>query len=83
MNHWSESTDAMLILSVGLDLSMKKQKITDNLSTTLQSSSMSAADGQEVAELTVRTLQGMRADEYLILCFEVVENPVNDMVHSS
>ena len=40
-------------LVFGLDLSMK---ITDNLSRTLQSSSMSAADGQEVAALTVHTL---------------------------
>ena len=33
-------------------------EITDNLSRILQSSSMPAADEQEVAELTVRTLQG-------------------------
>ena len=42
-------------LVFGLDLSMKILKITDNSSTTLQRSSISAADGQEV------TLQGMRA----------------------
>ena len=60
-------------LVFGLDLSMKMLKITDNLSTTLQSSSMSAADGQEVAELTVRTLQGMKAEEYFILYFEAVK----------
>ena len=60
-------------LVFGLDLSMKILKISDNLSRTLRSSSMSAADGQEVAELTMHTLQGMRAEEYFILFFEAVK----------
>ena len=67
-------------LVFGLDLSTKILKITDNSSTTLQRSSISAADGQEVAELNVLTLQGMRAGEYFIFLFEAVKNSVNDMV---
>ena len=67
-------------LVFGLDLSTKILKITENSSTTLQRSSISAADGQEVAELNVLTLQGMRAGEYFILLFEAVKNSVNDMV---
>jgi len=35
----------------------------DNLSRTLQSSSMSAAGGQKVAALTIKTLEGMRSAE--------------------
>ena len=53
-----------------LDLSTKILKITDNSSTTLRRSSISAA---EVVELTVITLQGMRAEEYFILLFEAVK----------
>jgi len=36
---------------------------TDNLNKTLQSVSMSAAEGQHVASMTVRTLQNLRNDE--------------------
>ena len=49
-------------LLFGLQLSMKILKITDNLSRTLQKQSMSAAEGQSVAELTVKTLKSMRTD---------------------
>jgi hypothetical protein len=46
----------------GLQLSKKILKITDNLSRTLQNQKMSAAEGQAIAELTVRTLKSMRTD---------------------
>ena len=49
-------------LLFGLQLSMKILKITDNLSRTLQKQSMSAAEGQSVAELTIKTLKSMRTD---------------------
>ena len=49
-------------LLFGLQLSMKILKITDNLSRTLQKKSMSAAEGQSVAELTIKTLKSMRTD---------------------
>ena len=42
----------------GLQLGKKILKITDNLSRTLQHQSMSAAEGQAVAELTVCSLKG-------------------------
>ena len=37
--------------------------ITDNLSKMLQSQSMSAVEAQHIAELTVKTVQGMRTDD--------------------
>ena len=49
-------------LLFGLQLSMKFLKITDNLSRTLQKQSMSAAEGQAVAELTVKTLKSRHTD---------------------
>ena len=50
-------------LLFGLHLSKKMLKITDNLSHTLQKPSMSAAEGQSVAQLTVKTETSMRSDE--------------------
>ena len=38
-------------------------KHSDNLSRTLQSSTMSAAEGQKVAAMTVATLQSIRLDD--------------------
>ena len=46
----------------GLQLSKKILNITDNLSRTLQKQKMSSAEGQAIAELTVRTLKVMRTD---------------------
>ena len=57
----------------GLQLSKKILKITDNLSRTLQHQAMSAAEGQAVAELTVRTLKGMRTEESFALFFDLVD----------
>ena len=47
----------------GLLLCDRILNITDNLSKTLQSQSMSAVEAQHIAELTVKTLQGMRTDD--------------------
>ena len=47
----------------GLKLADTIFKITDNLSKTLQKTSMSAAEAQHIASLTVATLQGMRSDD--------------------
>ena len=58
-------------LLFGLHLSMKILKITDNLSRTLQTRSMSASEGQSVAELFVKTLQ-MRNDESFDAFFRLV-----------
>jgi len=49
-------------LLFGLQLSMKILKITDNLDTTLQKQSMSAAEGQSMADLMVKTLKSMHTD---------------------
>ena len=46
----------------GLLLCDRILNITDNMSKTLQSQSMSAVEAQHIAELTVKTLQGMRTD---------------------
>ncbi len=56
---------------------------SDNLSKTLQSSSMSAAEGQRIAEMTVHTLQKIRDNESFDLFWQrvlllVKENGVND-----
>ena len=47
----------------GLKLCERILLITDNLSMTLQKESMSAAEAQEIAKLTVDTLKGMRNDD--------------------
>ena len=57
----------------GLLLSKKILKITDNLSHTLQKQAMSAAEGQTVTELTVRTLKVMRTEESFALFFYLVD----------
>ena len=58
-------------LLFGLQLSMKILKITDNLSKTLQKQSLSAAEGQSVAELIVKTLKSMRTDENFTAFFDL------------
>ena len=50
-------------LLFGLKLCERILKMTDNLSKTLQSSSLSAAMAQHIASLTVTTLSKMRTDE--------------------
>ena len=59
-------------LFFGLHLCKKILKITDNLSQTLQSQSMSAAEGEDIAQLSVQTLEGLRTDESFALFFELV-----------
>ena len=57
----------------GLQLSKKILKMTDNLSRTLQKQTMSAAEGQAVAELTVCTLKAMRTEASFDLFFDLVD----------
>ena len=59
-------------LLFGLHLSKKVLQITDNLSRALQKQSMSAADGQEIAQMSLETLKGMRTDEVFSLFFALV-----------
>ena len=46
----------------GINLGFKVYSITDNLSKTIQGESMSAAESQEVAGLTIKTLESMRSE---------------------
>ena len=58
----------------GLHLSKKILKITDNVSRALQSRSLSAAEGQEMATLSVKTLQRMRTEEDFNLFYQLVNS---------
>ena len=60
-------------LIFGLKLCEKVLKITDNLSMTLQKQSLSAAQAQHVAQLTVETLKRMRTCESFENFFQLVE----------
>ena len=65
----------MLSFNMVFRLQLKKiLKITDNLSRTLQKQKMSAAEGQAIAELTVRTLKAMRTDTSFTLFFNLVDH---------
>ena len=50
-------------LLFGLKLCKRVLKITDNMSRTLQKQSLSAAEAQDIAALTAKTLKNMRTDE--------------------
>lgn len=56
----------------GLCLGHRIFMITDNLSKTLQSEKMSGTSSQRLANLTVKTLEGMRTDDNFNLFFEFV-----------
>ena len=60
-------------LLFGLHLCKKLLLITDNLSKTLQKQSLSAAEGQEVAKLSLQTLKNMRNTDSFNLFFSLVE----------
>ena len=56
----------------GAVLGEKLLRHTDNLSKTLQDSQISAAEGQQLAQMTVRTLQKLRSEQaYDLFWFEV------------
>ena len=52
---------------------------SDNLSRTLQSHHMSAAEGQTVASMTIKTLQSLRSDESFKLFWTKTLKMVNDL----
>ena len=60
-------------LLFGMHLCERILKITDNLSKTLQNKSLSAAEGNAVARLTISTLKGMRNDKMFKLFLANVE----------
>ena len=55
-----------------LKLCQRILKITDNFSKTLQKSSLSAAEAQHIAALTVTTIRKMRSDEDLDFFFKLL-----------
>lgn len=57
----------------GLHLSHRLYSQTDNLSKTLQKEKMSALEGKRLADLTVKTLEGMRNEENFKLFYETVK----------
>ena len=61
-------------LLFGLKFCERILKVTDNLSKTLQHQSLSAAQAQDIVELTVKTLKGIRTDEAFEHFFQVVEH---------
>ena len=57
----------------GLWPSCRVMKITENLSRTLQTQSISASESYGLAKMTCSTLQGMRTDDNFSLFFQRVE----------
>ena len=57
----------------GLKFCEQILKITDNLSRTLQKTSLSAADAQHIASLTITTLHKMRTNVVFQAFFDLVE----------
>ena len=57
----------------GLELGRKCFSIVDNLSRSLQRSTMSAREGQDTVKLSVKTLQSMRSEEQFNLFWKYVE----------
>ena len=60
-------------LLFGLKLCERILKITDNLSTTLQTESLSAAETQSIAADTIDTLKSIRSVEKFEFFFQLVE----------
>jgi len=63
----------------GLNLGHKLYSHTDNLSITLQKEKMSAISGKELADLTNKTMQGMRNDRDFDLFYETVTKSAKSM----
>jgi len=60
-------------LVFGLQLCKRILLITDNLSKTLQKQYLSAAESQEVVQLSLQTLKDMRSADLFDLFFSLVE----------
>ena len=57
----------------GLELGRKCLAIADNLSRSLQSSTLSACEGQEIVKSSLTTLQSIRCDQHFDLFWKYVE----------
>ena len=63
----------------GVKLGSLLLKHSDNLSKTLQKTKLSAAEGQSVASLTVKTLEKMRTDDSYHLFWERCNKEAKDL----
>lgn len=63
----------------GVSLGELVLKHSDNLSKTLQSTAMSAAEGQKVAAMTVSALQSIRSDDMFDLFWELVSKKATEL----
>ena len=63
----------------GLELERKCLFIVDNLSRSLQASTMSACEGQEIVKSSVKTLQSMRNEENFNLFWKYVERRLSEI----
>ena len=63
----------------GVSLGELLLKHSDNLSKTLQASSMSAAEGQKVADMTISTLQSIRSDENFQLFWSLINKKASSL----
>ena len=61
------------ILFFGINLGFKVYSITDNLLKTIQGESMSAVESQEVAGLTIKTLESMRSESNADAIYETTK----------
>ena len=64
---------------VGVSLGELLLKHSDNQSKTLQASSMSAAERQKIADMTVCTLQSLRSDEQFLLFCKLISQKASDL----
>lgn len=62
----------------GVSLGELLLKHSDNLSKTLQTASMSAAEGQKIADMTVRTVQSISFDENSLLFWKLINQKASD-----
>ena len=63
----------------GVSLGELLLKHSDNLSKTLQSSGMSAAEGQKIADITVRSLNSIRTDDNFSLFWKLIKQKSSNL----
>lgn len=72
-NYWCTGKNEIIYdYFYGLSLSYLVLKHSDNLSRALQGTSVSAAEGQAIASMTVKTIQSLRSDERCKLFWDSV-----------
>jgi len=64
---------------VSLGELLLNHSVSDNLSKTLQSTSMSAAESQKIVNMTVRTLKSIRSDEKFLLFWKLTKQKASKL----